>query len=354
MPNKNSFWKNRKVLVTGFGGFVGTALAKKLVKLKAQVVGVSRNRIKHNPPKGIKLIACDLANLSQVKSLINKTASKTVFHFAGFAIVSEAFKNPIKTLNDNFLSTLNLLESMRHSDCREFILGSSDKVYGHHAKGEAEPLPYKEFYGLRGLDIYSSSKVCADIITRAFTYQYGIKSAVARSCNIYGPGDVNFSRLIPKTAMLLLNKKPPQIKAGHANILREYIYIDDAVDAYILLAEKLSGYYGDNLENAPKQGLGTVGWPVFNIGSGISKFKYNKNVKSVEQVVEVLQKLISRYKPVVMKESPKFIEIPDEYQDSSKLASLGYKQKVGFETGIKKTVEWYKKNFKYLNKNFYI
>lgn len=348
---KSNFWKNRSVLVTGYGGFLATALVEKLASQGAKVTAVTRTNKNLSSVKNVRLVVCDLTNISQVKKIILDSKPKTIFHLAGFAIVAEATKKPVETFYSNFITTLNILDALRFQTGVEFILASSDKVYGHHLKTEAEPLPFSEFYGLRGLDIYSSSKLCADVLTRAFAYQYKIKVAVIRSCNIYGPGDKNFFRLIPKTAKLLLSGQAPIVKQGHENILREYIYVEDAVNAYMLIGEKLNYYYGNGLKNMPKQGVQTIEWPVFNLGSytkkDLKQVTKCENIKSVLEVIKVIQKYSRQIKPKVSKAPAIHIEIPDEFLDSTKLIKLGFKATTNFEQGIVKTINWYKDYFKH-------
>lgn len=355
--NNIHFWKNRKVLVTGYGGFVGTSLAEELAEAGAKVYVVVRSKNHKNVyDRRIKVVECDLTNAVAVAGVFKEIMPETIFHLAGFSIVGQALLRPTETFYDNFISTLNILDAMRKLGLNNFILASSDKVYGHHAVKDSEPLPFVEAYGLRGLDIYSSSKVCADIVSRAFAYQYGIKVAVARCCNIYGPGDVNFSRLIPRTAMLLLTGKSPIIKSGHKNILREYIYITDVVRAYMLIGQKLDSYYGSKMSNMPKQGMTTVSWPVFNIGqykkNELKNIKKCSSIRSVAQVISVLQKNIVNIKSRTIASQPDYIEIPDEYSDSSKLINLGFKAQTDFDQGIKQTISWYRQNLNILKSKF--
>jgi CDP-glucose 4,6-dehydratase len=261
-------------------------------------------------------------------------------------------------VENNVLSTLNILELCRIHKVKRVLLASSDKVYGEHSKKELESLPFKENYALRGLDIYSASKVCADTLAQAYAYQYKIHIAVLRCCNIYGPGDRNFTRLIPRTIMLLLSNKAPVIKVGHEQVLREYLYVDDAVRAYIFMAENLEKYYGPNYRNMPITGKQTYGWLAFNIGSYTGRQVANlskcANIKNVKQIIEQLTKKIKYIKPVVISKPPKFIEIPDEYLDSSKIMALGYRTEIGLEQGFEKSIQWYRKHFKELEKQFLV
>ncbi len=360
MVVSKKFWKNRKVLITGASGFVGSKLSLALFNLGAQVIAVVRPGTQKSSLSGIsakiKITACNLSDMEQVKKLFLNQTIDTVFHLAASPIVSQVAMQPHLSVENNVLSTLNILEVCRLNKVKRVLLASSDKVYGEHAKTELESLPFKESYALRGLDIYSASKVCADTLAQAYAYQYRMLVAVLRCGNIYGPGDVNFTRLIPRTIMLLLSGRAPVIKAGHEKVLREYLYIDDAVSAYIFLAEKLETYYGLNLQNMPKVGKQTYGWLAFNVGSynrsQTKKLSSCTNIQNVTQIIKLLSKKIRFIQPVVVLKPPKYIEIPNEYLDSTKILQLGFKTRVTLEQGIENSVVWYKDNFQSLKSKF--
>ena len=301
-----------------------------------------------------QLRMADLTKRGEVDSLFRDQKIDTVFHLAASAIVGSAAKNPFATMENNIFASLNILEAARQNKVGQVLMASTDKTYGDHAGDVYEGLPFKESYSLRGLDIYSSSKVCADLLGQAYAYQFKLPVALVRCCNIFGPGDLNFTRLIPKTIMNLLAGKPPLIKIGHEQVLREYMYVDDAVAAYLLIAERLSGYYGDGGKNMPPKGIPTYGWAAFNVGSYSGAQTKDiagcEKIKSVTQVISLLRKKIRDISPEYIEQPPQFIEIPDEYMDSSKLLSLGFSPEVGFERGINNSIDWYKKHFDSLKK----
>lgn len=362
MTSSQKFWKNREVLITGAGGFVGSRLTKALLNLGATVIAVISKRAARQqlvlPIKDprLQIIACDLTDFASIRALFSGKAIDTVFHLASSPIVSQAALKPWLTFQNNLLATANLLEACRLSGTKRVLLASSDKAYGDHARDELEGLPYKESYALRGLDIYSASKVCADTLAQAYAFQYKMLIGVLRCCNIFGPGDVNFTRLIPRTIMLLLSGHAPIIKAGHEKVLREYLFIDDAVRAYIFLAQRLESYYGRNFERMPKKGQKTYGWLAFNVGSYSQRQTKNLpaclNIRNVRQIIDLLSKKIRPILPKVIRRPSKFIEIPDEYLDSSKIMRLGFKTEVSLEDGIAESVIWYRKNFKNLKTQF--
>lgn len=354
--NMQEFWFGKRVLVTGGDGFVASHLIKTLLGAGAYVVATIRHV---RPLHTLNLIRdklekeelrpdieqCDLLNFFTLRQVCDRHQIDTIFHLAASAIVSDAANSPMSTIENNVMATLNLLEVARINNIPRVLIASSDKSYGDHANDTLESLPYREDYALRGLDIYSASKVCADMIAQTYTYQFKVPIIVVRSCNIYGPGDLNFSRLIPKTTMCLLEGKAPIINRGNENVLREYIYVEDVVRAYIFLMEKVKEYYGENNCNMPKNGKATYGWSAFNVGSytarDLADISKCENIQSVNQIITTLRGKIKDIAPTIFEKPANFIEIPDQYLEASKMFSLGFKPKIGFTEGLNRAVAWY-------------
>ncbi|QSH39039.1 GDP-mannose 4,6-dehydratase [Candidatus Kaiserbacteria bacterium] len=357
MKNKN-FWFGKRVLVTGADGFVAAHLIKKLIDNDAVVIATVRHK---RSLKTLDLLRegkvanqpdmeyCDLLDYEEIRRVCDRHQIDTIFHLAATAIVSDAANAPMSTIENNVMGTLNVLEVARINNIPRVLIASSDKSYGDHTTDKYEKLPYKENYALRGLDVYSSSKVCSDMIAQTYAFQFKLPVMICRSSNIYGPGDMNFTRLIPRTIMRLMSDKPPVINTGNENVLREYIYVEDVVDAYMLMAEQAETYYGADHKNIPRDGVDTYGWPAFNVGSYTKKdlIDINKcsSIKSVNSLIKILREKVRDIEPNIIPKPSNFIEIPDQYIDASKLFDLGFKPKVSFEEGIEKTTAWYKKNF---------
>lgn len=365
MTENKSFWFGKRVLVTGGDGFVASHLIKELLRLEAYVV----TTIRHNRPLMTLELLNDgaplthkpdleysnLLNHQEVRRICDRHQIDTIFHLAATAIVSDAANSPLSTAENNIIPTLNLLEVARINKIPRVIIASTDKSYGDHASGDVEALPYQESYSLRGLDVYSASKVCADMLAQTYAFQFKLPVVVTRSCNVYGPGDLNFTRLIPRTIMRLLANEAPVINLGNEKVLREYIYVKDTVNAYLILGEKIKDYYGEDNKNMPGSGPLAYGWPAFNFGTYTKEQLKNlpacDNVKSVSDVIGIICKKMSEIAPVTIGKPDNFIEIPDQYLDSSKIQKLGFKPQTTFEAGITETIEWYKNNLKHLQKN---
>jgi CDP-glucose 4,6-dehydratase len=350
-PVSSNFWYGKRVLVTGADGFVASHLMRKLMQLGAVVTAVTRHK---RPITTLKLLDVDelpdiehsdLSDFAQTQEICHRHSIDTIFHLAASAVVSAAANAPISTVQNNVLPTLNLLETARINRIPRVLVASSDKSYGDHAEpGDAEPVPYRENYALRGLDVYSASKVCADMISHTYAFQFKLPVLVTRACNIYGPADLNFSRLIPRTILRLLSGQPPVINAGNHTVLREYIYVEDMVDAYLFLGKNIGTHYKSAM---PEKGRTPYGWAAYNIGSygAADALVDSPNIKSVIEVIELVgSKLGTGLRAAVIPKPANFIEIPDQYLDSSKLHKLGFRPRIALEEGVERTILWYKEH----------
>ena len=329
-----SFWFGKRVLVTGGDGFVASHLISALQRLGAVVVITVRHQ---RPVRTLALVRtvadaalpfpdvemCDLLNFDVLRRICDRHQVDTVFHLAASAIVSDAANSPMSTIENNVMGTLNILEVARMNHIPRVLVVSSDKAYGDHAGDPREGLPYREDYALRGLDVYSASKVCADMLAQTYAYQFKVPVLIARACNIYGPGDLNFSRLIPKTIMCLLAGQPPIINLGNERVLREFIYVSDIVDAYLLLMERVAAYYGPENANMPIAGRATYGWAGFSVGNYVAEELRDvmrcDNIRSVISIMDLLRKKVRDIPPITRAKPANFIEIPDQFLDTNRM-----------------------------------
>jgi CDP-glucose 4,6-dehydratase len=323
---KNKFWKGRNVFVTGATGLVGMWLTRKLTKLGARVfclvVPTSDvpehvwEDLDHSPEQ----IQGDICDQKLIQATLQKHKIDTVFHLAAQPIVGAANQIPVPTFEVNIQGTWTLLEACRnHAGVKQIVVASSDKAYGEHKK-----LPYLEETPLKGLHPYDVSKSCADLITQTYAKTYDLPVGLTRCCNLYGGGDLHWSRIIPGTIRSIQQGEVPIIRSD-GKMVRDYLYVEDAVAGYLLLAEKLSEEL--NLKGE-----------AFNFSSG--------EKLSVFQVVEKTLKLMnSHLKPIV--ENKVKNEIKDQYLSASKAKrKLGWKPHLSLESGLLKTVQWYQEYFK--------
>ena len=238
-------------------------------------------------------------------------------HLAAQAIVGTANKSPISTFETNIKGTWNVLEACRQLGTKRTIAASSDKAYGEHEK-----LPYKEEFCLSGLTPYEASKSCTDILARTYAKTYGLPIAVTRCGNIYGGGDLNWSRIIPGTIRSVLNNERPIIRSD-GTLIRDYIYILDVVNAYIIITEQL-----DRKE---------VAGEAFNLGT-----------KMPLSVLELVKKIITltqrKIEPQILNEVKN--EIRAQYLDWAKAKRiLGWEPMYSLDEGLKETLQWYREFF---------
>lgn len=322
----NNFWLNKKVLVTGATGLLGSWLVKSLVDKKANVVALIRDfdpqsqLIKDKIFKKVSIVNGSLENFQSLQRALFENYIEYVFHLGAQPLVDIAYLSPLQTFEANIRGTYNLLEAARNSKLiKGVIVASSDKAYG-----EAKKLPYTEDMPLKGIFPYEVSKSCADLLANSYYQTYGVPIAISRCGNIYGGGDLNWSRIIPGTIKSLLENESPIIRSNGL-FLRDYIYVEDVVNAYLLLGERM-------------QTKGVAG-QAFNFAPG--------KPYSVLDIVKSIQKIMKKEKL-----KPKILdiakgEIKDQFLDSSKSKKLlNWQSQFQIEEGLKKTIKWYES---YLN-----
>ena len=323
---KKTSWRDKNVFVTGCTGFLGAWLTKALVEREANVVGLVRdsvpraNFIKLGLDKQITTIHGEVENFFLLERAINEYEIDTVFHLAAQTIVTIANRNPLRTFETNIKGTWNTLEACRRNPTvKRIIVASSDKAYGEH-----EVLPYKEEAALKGPHPYDVSKSCVDLLSAAYYNTYKTPVCVTRCGNFYGSGDLNFSRIVPGTIRSVLFNERPIIRSD-GTLIRDYIYILDAVEAYIMLSEKME----------EKSILGEA---------------YNFSNENQINVLDITQKILEvmgrkDLEPRVLNEASG--EIKHQYLSAAKAhKELGWRPKYSLEAGLKETVNWYKDFFK--------
>src|SRR5712691_2174087 len=235
-----SIWQRRNVLVTGCTGFLGSWLTERLVAHGADVVGLVRdgvpksNLYRMGLTADVSIVRGALEDFDLVERALNEYKIEVVFHIGAQTLVGIANENPRSTFSANITGTWNVLEAARRaSRVRAVVVASSDKAYG--AK---EELPYREDAALVGRHPYDVSKSCADLIAQMYWHSYRVPVVVTRCGNFYGGGDLNFDRIVPGTIRSLMYNERPVVRSDGA-LLRDYLYVKDAVAAYVLLAEKV-------------------------------------------------------------------------------------------------------------------
>lgn len=316
------FWRGRRVFVTGATGLLGSWTTERLVELGADVVALVRDEVRRSRLyrskcfQEITAVPGALEDAFTIERAINEYEIETVLHLGAQTIVGTANRNPVSTFTSNIQGTWNVLEGCRHSSLvKRVIVASSDKAYGDQPE-----LPYKEDARLEGRHPYDVSKSAADLITTSYHHSYGLPVCITRCGNLYGGGDLNFNRIIPGTILSVLKGEAPVIRSD-GTFTRDYFYVKDAVDAYLLLAEKM---------DSP----GIAG-QAFN-------FSNERPMKVTEITAKVLEVMGKKdLKPKVLGEAKN--EILHQYLSAEKARKLlDWKPARTLEDALGETVEWYR------------
>jgi CDP-glucose 4,6-dehydratase len=313
-------WSGRRVLVTGATGIVGTHLVTKLVSKGARTVVLVRDwdpqsdLIRTGVINSTTVVEGSLEDFSSVERAINGEEVDTVFHLGAQALVGPAFRNPLPTFEANIRGTYLLLEACRiHAGLvKRVVVASSDKAYG-----EALSLPYTEDMPLNGRHPYDVSKTCTDLLALTYAHTYQLPVGILRCGNIYGPGDLNWSRIVPGTIRSLLQGERPVLRSD-GTFLRDYLYVDDAVNAYLTIAEHLPEVTGEAFNFSPECAL------------------------SVLDCVDAIRHEMGRLdlEPVILNEAK--AEIVHQYLSCEKAArKFQWKPQFSFKEGLRRTIPWY-------------
>jgi CDP-glucose 4,6-dehydratase len=313
----------RRVFVTGATGLVGSWLCRRLLDDGAHVVALVRDWdpqsefIRSGDIQRCTVVSGCLEDHPTLVRAIADNEIDTVFHLGAQAIVGTALISPLATFESNIRGTYNLLEACRvHRELvARIVVASSDKAYG-----ESAVLPYTEQMPANGRHPYDVSKSCADLLALTYAASYGLNIAVARCGNIYGGGDLNWSRIVPGTIRSVLEGRAPVLRSD-GSFIRDYVYVEDVVDAYMALAEHAGrpGVRGEAFNFSPQRPL------------------------TVLEITRAVLAAMDRpdLEPVILDRAK--AEIRDQYLDAAKASRiLGWDPRYSLEEGLEATVAWYR------------
>ena len=315
----------KNVLVTGGLGLLGKPLISFLEKknFNVFVLDKSKNQKRNKLIKKNKIsfIYGNFQNKPLLKKIIKIKKIKIIFHTGAITQVLEGLRDPYKTYKNNIMGTINLLELIREIDSNIlFIYSSSDKAYGEIKKRD-----YLETDKLDSVYPYDLSKTCSDLICQSYSKVYDLNVAIVRCGNLYGPGDFNKNRIIPETIISTIQNKKLKIRSS-GKLVRDYLYVDDAVSAYYLIMNEML-----------KKGKKLL---IYNVGS--------KDNFSVLSLVKLILKIMNKdeLKPIILNKSKQEINF-QKLNDKKIRKELGWKQNVSMALGLKNTINWYKKNYSF-------
>ena len=322
MENKSGMENMEKligkhILVTGGTGFVGSHLVKALVARHARVVVPFRALdprsyfATEKLSNKATLVSCDLKDKERVFDIVSKYEIGYMFHLAAQAIVTTAFENPVETIESNVLGTTYIAEAARRfSHVKGVIVASSDKSYGKSKKPSIETDP------LRGDHPYEVSKSSMDLIANAYAKTYHVPLVITRFGNIYGEGDLNFSRIIPGIMKAVITKETLVLRSD-GSYVRDYIYVDDVVSGYLFLLNRMD----------------TVKGEAFNLSSDMSY--------SVVDLLKKTMRVLKRKIPYRIENSAEN-EIPYQHLNRDKITGLGWKPTHTLRDTLPQIFRWYK------------
>jgi len=315
-------------LVTGAHGFVASHLVGALLRRGDEVRALDRPDPRTADVGGPRRSGLDLLGLRDEVELAEGdlrdaeavgaavAGCDSAFHLAAQTIVGVARTSPAETFEVNVRGAWNVFEACREHGAGRVVFASSDKAYG------ASPeLPYREDFPLRAAYPYDASKAAADVIARSYASAYGLPLAVTRFANIYGGGDLNFSRLIPEATIAVLDGRPPQIRSD-GSPERDFLHVEDAVGAYLAIEAAL--------------GSGGASGEAFNAGG--------ERPHSVREVVDLIAAAAGTgIEPEYLGSGTPDGEIDRQYVDSTKLReTTGWSPRVALADGLAGTLEWYR------------
>jgi len=321
----SNFWDARPCLVTGGAGFGGAHLCEQLLKRRAKVYIYdqwfpSNSYLRFaGLSDRVNFIQGDIRNLQFLKLIMERFEINTVFHLAAQPIVPLSNVMPLETLEINAQGTFVVLEATREAgSVRRLVFASSGAYYGTTTTNRAiteeeSPLPAS--------NVYASSKVAGDIAVRTWARIYDVKMAACRFMNTYGPGDTNFSRIIPRAIKNLICGSPYEFGGRDDGTTRlDYLNIRDMSNAYIMTAEQLDDISGE----------------AFNFGGG--------NPVSTRELTNKISLCFDGNEREPLFEGPAKVSPVIKFLDIKKARQyVGWEPSTSLETGLIETIEWYRK-----------
>lgn len=310
-------FRGKKVMITGHAGFLGSRLAGTLKNLGTLNYGVDYAMFQERQASFESVFMGDVTDYLEIERLIAEWRPDFIFHLAAISQVVDALHAPLHTYRTNVMGTANVLEAVRKSGLEIVtVVASSDKAFGRTLKS----IIANEETGLNPFHPYDVSKAAADYIARSYADIYGLRVGITRCGNIYGPGDKNWQRIIPGAVRASLNLETLVIRSN-GGPRRVYNYVDDIIEAYLLVAEDLA-------EQDKNSG---TSWTI----------AASDDYYSVLEIVELVEKTLGGDKITLDVLSGASEEEPHLRLDAGKIIEdLGWHPQMSMLEGISATAEW--------------
>jgi CDP-glucose 4,6-dehydratase len=330
MTQQPDFWQDRRVLVTGCTGLVGSWTVAALLDRGAHVVGLVRDRVagselvRSGRAARIDVVRGCVEDEPLLERALAEYEIQTVLHLAAQTIVGIANNSPLGTFEANIKGTWCVLEAARRcGHGPHVVVASSDKAYG-----DQEVLPYTEDAPLAGRHPYDVSKSCADLLSLSYHHTYRLPVCVTRCGNFYGGGDLNWNRIVPGTVRSVLRGQRPVIRSD-GTYVRDYFYVKDGAASYLHLAECMA--------SRPE-----VHGHAFNFSTEIQ-------VTALEMVRRVVRLMGSTLAPDVRGEARN--EIKHQFLSAAKARRLlGWAPRYQLDDALAETIDWYRDYFAALDR----
>ena len=314
-------WSNKRVMVTGAGGFLGSHLVEQLLAEGAEVRAFVRYNSRGDPGllrliqtkdrSRLEIVAGDLRDENAIRKAVE--ASQIIFHMGAMISIPYSYRHPVEVAETNFMGTLNILVACRDYKVERMIHTSSSEVYG-----TALQVPIKESHPLQGQSPYSASKIGADKLAESFFCAYELPVVTVRPFNTYGPRQ-SARAVIPTiiTQALSLNS----IRLGNQNTSRDFTFVKDTI-AGLMKAAESTGVEGQ----------------VLNLGTG-------QEIRIGDLAQKIIQKIGRSVEidmdPVRLR--PERSEVLRLLSDNTLARkSLGWEPKVSLDDGLNETIDWIK------------
>lgn len=303
-------WVNKRILITGSGGFIGRSLMRYFQSKNATVLGITRSKYPEDTE-----VTQDVADYDGIIAIVKRFKPDALYHLASEALVETGQLQPYQTFYNNIVSTLNMLEVSRALSIPRIIIASTVHVYGN------TQFPYTEDEPARPSRPYETSKTSADLIAQSYADTYDLPVLIPRFVNIYGPGDTNITRIIPKTIRAVLAHERPTLWGGRAK--RDYLYIDDALHAYDLLG-KISDRQIDRNR-------------IYNFATG--------NSVTAKKLIETVIALSGVQTTIRIVPDERSKELDRQNVNWSKAKRLlGWSPETDLDKGLRATLSWFRHN----------